>query len=109
VRVGGLNQDITYWAPAAENQFGVKSHLAPILIKGRWEDKNEEFTVPGGETITSRAVVMAERALLIDGFLAKGDHTSQAEPTAVAEAEEIRHFESSPDLRSVTSVNKAVL
>jgi hypothetical protein len=109
VRVAGLNQDITYWAPAAENQYGVRNHAAPILIKGHWETKNEQISTIGGDLITSRAIVIVDRDVGVDGFLAQGDQTGAAEPTALPEAWEIRSFMDEADLRSCTKVRKAVL
>src|SRR5690349_5627318 len=109
MRVGGLFNDLTYWAPTGSNRFGIQGFDAPILIKGRWEDKNEEFTTIGGETIVSRAIALVDRPLLVDGYLANGDLTAQAEPSAIPVAFEIKGFNETPDLRSVTSVRKAVM
>lgn len=109
MRIGGLNQDITYWAPEAENQYGVKTHSTPILIKGRWENKTEQFNTVGGQVIDSQAIIYPDRDLVIDGFLALGDHTGVPEPTALPTAAQIQAFEDMPDLRSCTKVRRAVL
>jgi hypothetical protein len=109
MRVGGLNQDITYWAPIGSNQFGVTSHESPIIIQGRWEDRNEEVGTLGGNVYTSRAIVIVDRDLLTDGFLARGDHTAVPDPTLTTAALKIEAFDSVPDLRNVSNTRRAVL
>ena len=109
MRIAGLIQDLTYWAPGGENQFGVRTRLAPILIKGHWEDRNEEVHTIGGNTIVSRAVAYVDRDLGINGYLAQGDKTDVAEPTQIPDAWEIKAFNDSPDLRSCTTVRKAIM
>lgn len=109
MRVAGLNQDLTYWGPGQENQFGVKTHAAPILIKGRWQDHFEEIHTVGGNVINARAIVYPNQDLEVNGFLALGDHTASAEPTAVPVASEVLAYFEDPDLRSMGKVRKAVL
>ena len=109
MRVGGLVQDITYWAPGQEDRFGVRAFAAPILIKGRWEDKTEEVNTVGGELINSKAIVLVDRDLATEGYLALGDFTATNDPIAVPSAAEIRAYADAADLRSVTKVRKAVL
>lgn len=109
MRTGGLIQDITYWAPAASDRYGNKGFSAPIVLKGRWEDKNEEFVAPGGSTITSAAVALVDRSLLVQGYLAQGDLTAVSDPTLTNAAWEIRAFVEGRDLRNITPVRKAVM
>jgi hypothetical protein len=109
VHIAGLNQDLTYWAPGQENQFGVKTHNAPILLKGRWQDVTEEVHTVGGNVVNAKAIVYPDRDLAVNGYLAKGDQTAHAEPTALPGAAEILAYFEDPDLRSVSKVRKAVL
>jgi hypothetical protein len=109
VRVGGLKEVLTYWAPEPENQFGVKTHAEPIVLKGHWSDRSEQFNTVGGQVITSKAVAMVDRDLLVDGFLAFGDYTTEPEPTVVPLAFPIQAFLTEADLRSVSKVRKAVM
>jgi hypothetical protein len=109
MRIGGQFQDLTYWAPTGSDRYGNKGYAAPIALKGRWEDKNEEFVAPGGATITSAAVALVDRDLLVQGYLAEGNLTAVADPTLTDAAWEIRAFIAGRDLRNVTPVRKAVM
>jgi hypothetical protein len=109
VRVAGLTAPITYWPPAVENQYAVRSYSAPVLIHGRWEDHFEELATLGGKALNSKAIVYPDRDLQVNGFLAQGDHTNDNDPTIVPGAAEILAYFEDPDLRSCTKVRKAVL
>ena len=109
MRVAGLNDVITYWAPEQNDRFGVRSFAAPILINGRWENRTEEVATQGGDLINSKAIIMVDRDLLTQGYLALGDFTGQNEPSAVLSASEIRAYRDGADLRSVSRVREAVL
>ena len=109
MRVGGLNQDITYWAPGQTDRFGVQSFAAPVLIKGRWEEKTEQLVTMGGQLINSKAIVLVDRDLQTEGYLALGDFSNDNDPFAVPSASEILTFQDAADLRSVTKVRKVAL
>jgi hypothetical protein len=110
VRVAGLNNPITYWPPAAENQFGVRTYGMPILIEGRWEEKQEEVNTIGGKFINSKAIVYVDQDLQVNGYLAKGDATGQpSDPTTLPFESEILAYFEDPDLRSCSKLRKAVL
>lgn len=97
-----LNQDITYWPPAnggQTNDFGHATHTAPILIKGRWEDRTQSIRRPNGEEVTSSAEVLVDRDLELAGYIVQGDATSSPKPTAMAR--EIQDFRKTPDLRNL--------
>jgi hypothetical protein len=102
-----LNQDITYWPPAAENEYGHAGHGNPILIKGRWSEKTQQIRRPDGEEVTSSTQVIVDRDVALAGFLMEGDQTAQATPPAGAR--EIQLFASQPDLRNLESLRKAYL
>lgn len=105
----GLNQEITYWAPGAEDRYGTITYGEPTLLRGRWEDRNEEVKTTGGDTIVSRAVVFVDRDLLIGGYLAKGDYSTLSDPTLIASAGEIQVWAAVPDLRNVSTERRAFL
>lgn len=102
-----LLQDITYWAPGAQNVYGHTGSAAPVLIKGRWQDKIQQIVRPGGEEVTSSAEVFVDRDVAISGFLAVGDHTASLTPTP--EAREIQTYNTVPDLRNLGSERRAYL
>jgi hypothetical protein len=110
MRVGGLIQDITYWAPGAEDRYGNKTFAGPALLKGRWEDRNEEVSVIGGNTIVSKAIAIVDKPIHNQGYLALGDYVGIATPDLVGDAaQEIRAAFRLADLRNVSSVHKAVM
>jgi hypothetical protein len=109
VRDTGLKQTVTYWPPAATDRFGAETYSAPILLRGRWEERNEEAATLGGDTIVSRAIVFVDRDLLVGGFLAEGDQLAVQDPTILPSAYEIRAWRSIPDLRNVSSERRAIL
>lgn len=102
-----LNQEVTYWAPGAQNEFGHAQASAPIKIRARWEEKTQQVLKPNGEEVTSGTEVIVDRDLAIAGFLMLGDQTGQATPPAGAR--EIQNFTSQPDLRNLESLRKAFL
>lgn len=104
-----LRQDLTYWAPQGSetNDFGHAIMIAPILIKGRWEDKVQAVRRANGEEFTSRAEVLVDRDLALEGFLIIGDYTAEAKP--VEDASEIQEFAVVPDLRNLGSERRAFL
>jgi hypothetical protein len=110
MRVGGHHQDLTYWAPLGEDRYGRKTFSAPGIIKGRWEDKAEEFTATGGQSVVSKAVAAVDRDLAVGGYLALGNHLALADPELLTGvAQEIRVFQRAPDLRNVGVHRKAVM
>jgi hypothetical protein len=106
-----LNQDITYWPRAngqATNDFGHANLGAPILIKGRWEDKTQQIRKPNNDEVVSSAEVLVDRDLELGAYLAKGDRVALG--AAVPEdAYEIQDFRSTPDLRNLATERRAYL
>jgi hypothetical protein len=102
-----LRQDITYWPPSAQNIYGHASSGEPILIKGRWENMNQQIRKASGEEVMSRAEVFVDRDLSISGFLAQGDLTTEVTPPEGAL--EIQDFRTTPDLRNLGHERRAYL
>lgn len=110
MRVGGLNQDITYWAPGADDRYGQPTFAAPILLKGHWEDRNEEVSVLGGDTVVSKSIAIVDRPVFNQGYLALGDYRAAATPDLVGSAaQEIRAALRAVDIRNVGTIHKAVM
>lgn len=104
-----MNQQVTYWAPAGENEYGGSTFGAPILLMGRWEERAEQYRTPSGDDSVSRAVVKVNRTVVIDGYLALGSHTAFATPDFVAGAEQIQQVSIIPDLRNASNEVRAYL
>lgn len=105
-----LNQEATYWASTgATDLYGKPVFSAPVKIKCRWEDANELFQSKGGEERTSKAKVFAITEMDIDGWLAPGNQTSQANPHNADKAWEIQGISTFPDLRNLQQLTVAFL
>lgn len=101
-------QDITYWVKTGKNSFGEETFGPPTLIKGRWEDRNEQVILPSGEEVVSKAVVFVPQMVTIGSRLAKGDHTSEPDPE-VAFGREIQAVLEIPSLRTNQVERRAIL
>ena len=102
-----LHADITYWPPGDSNLYGHASSGEPILLKGRWEDRNQQIRRASGEEIVSSAVVYVDQDVEIAGYLAQGNHTD--EPAPITNALEIQDFRTMPDLRNLGTERRAYL
>jgi hypothetical protein len=108
--IRNLQQDITYWAPGAQNVYGQTAPAAPVLLKGRWMDKIQQVRRPNGEEVTSGAEVLLNADVAVSGFLMLGDQTAHATPPGGLDgAMEIQNFSKEPDLRNLESQRKAYL
>jgi len=67
--VKAMNQKAVYWAPAGPNEFGKPTWENPVEIDCRWTDKQEEFIDPNGEQQMSRAKLIVDRDILVQGVL----------------------------------------
>lgn len=101
-------QDITYWAPAGEDQFGAESYDDPIVIKGRWEDRQDQARAATGEEFTTQAIVYVDRDLAIGGRLKEGDVSIISDPI-LGGGQEIRGWATIPDIRNASKERKALL
>lgn len=95
-----LNQNVTYWAPVSENQFGGKVYSAPRIIKARWEQKVENVTSQTGQNITSRARIYTQDEVKPEGYVYLGE-TDVPDPTLVSEAWELRLVGSTPSISNL--------
>lgn len=102
-----MRQDITYWAPTGENEYGAPAYGAPVLLRGRWEDSTQQFRTPQGDEAVSKAIIWVPQDVTIDGYLARGDHLAFATPDLVNGAEQVRQFVKIPDLRNASSERRA--
>lgn len=90
--------DITYWGAPVPDGEGGQTFTAPVALKGRWEDRNDEFTTPTGERAVSRATVFLQNDVVTGGYLMKGTSVNTV-PTAEPNAQEIRAFIKVPAIR----------
>jgi hypothetical protein len=76
-----LNQKLTYWAPGELDGFGNPVWLAPVVIKCRWQDKQQLIRAKDGQEKVSAAQVWSEQVFDFNGRIAKGEFTT-LEPVA---------------------------
>lgn len=103
-----MKQTATYWAPGVNDGFGGVSFSAPVTLLCRWQDKSELFRDAEAREFTSSAVVYPVQPLERQGYLFLGI-SSEADPTSVDGAKEIRQIGSSPSLRNTETLNKVWL
>jgi sulfur carrier protein ThiS len=101
--------DITYWAPSTENEFSVASFEGPVLLKGRWEDKQVQARAPDGDIITSQAVVTVNDDIVIGGYVVEGNFLFVSDPRDLIAAMAIRTVTKTPDLRNLETRRVAFL
>lgn len=86
----GLNQVATYWAPGVNDGFGgIVYSVAPVVIACRWQDKLDRIRSSSGEVITSTAIVYADRALSVKGYICLGDVTDQVDSDGLLDPEDV--------------------
>jgi hypothetical protein len=101
-------QDITYWA-ATPNGFGGNTFAAPVIVKGRWEDKQIMFFAPNKEEIQSKAVAYLEADVAIGDYIGPGDQTTFPVATSAPTAYPVMQFRKTPDNRFNSYERKAIM
>ena len=107
-----LKQTCVYWDVDEMNEEGQRTFKAPVEIKCRWEDTNEQFIDRNGQPQTSSAKVFVDRDVTLLGVLwlppdniqlaegeAIGQLTDESRPFNNPGAFEIRKFGKIPTLK----------
>jgi len=101
-----LNQTLTYWAPSAKdstNLYGKPTSSAPVQLRCRWEDRNEQLRNKSGEEFISKSRVFVEEVIDIDGYVFLGTSVT-SDPVSEPEAKEIQAIGRQPDLRGLRNL-----
>lgn len=107
---GKLPNKLTWWRVTGNDGFGGDSFASPVLIDGRWEDRQETFYgALDRRELISKAVVFVDRDMSVGDFLCRGDQVAQSSPVAVSGALKIQRYEKIPDLRNLDVVRRTVL
>lgn len=104
-----LKDDVTYWTVTGANGYGGYNFATPALVKGRWEERAEQFRDPDNEEHVSQSVVYLTLELQVGDYICKGDQTATADPTSLSGARPIMQKSSVTDLRRLNSVHKVML
>ena len=110
-----LNDAITHWPAPTSDGYGGFTFGTPVLLAGRWEEKQELFRDAAGRETVSQAHVFVSGDVAEGDYLACGDFRTTANPTTGGAgsngigAHPIRSYSRSTNLRNTDSVRKAIL
>lgn len=106
-----FHHDVTHWVVTGSNGFGGFTFGTPTLLRGRWEDKVEQFRNPRDEEEVSQSVVYLDTDVDIGDYLAQGDYatTPTADPTTLDGASRVRQRFRTTNLRDLVALRKVYL
>lgn len=105
-----LNQDVTHWPVTGTDAYGGFTFGTPVLLRGRWEQKQELFITPDIEEVLSTAICYLNTDINVGDYLAEGDLTATADPTTIhGSAYRVRNYSKVTDLRALNALRKAWL
>lgn len=104
-----MRQDVTHWPVTGSDGFGGFLFGNAVLLKGRWEEKQELFLSDAGEEETSKAIVYLNADVTAGDYLALGDETASSNPGTLPTGERIRAYGKVTSLRNVQSLRKVWL
>ena len=104
-----LREDVTFWANEGSNGVGGFTFAAPVILKGRWEDKTELIRDATGREVVSASRVFLKDDVEMEDYLARGDLTTTTDPTTLAAAFRVRRFDRITDLRNINTLRRAFL
>lgn len=104
-----LKSPITYWPVTGSDTFGGFTFGTPLVLYGRWEDKQELFVDAEGEEVLSQAIVYLKDNIAPGDYLAEGDQTSTPSPDTLPGAHRVRNYSRVTDLHSLNALRKAWL
>lgn len=98
---GKYKQWAVYWAPLGVNDLGNETFDAPVEIRCRWENLQEEYTDYQGIVRISKSKVYEIEVLAPGGFLWEGRLAdAETDPLAMPTASKIGAYNSVPSLRA---------
>jgi len=100
-----LNQDVTHWSVSGTDGYGGFTFATPTLLQGRWEEKQELFINQDAEEVLSNAICYLNTDVVAGDYVALGDETAEADPTAV-EGFRVRSFGKITDLSALKALRK---
>ena len=111
MRHRGFQHDVTHWPVTGSDGFGGFLFGPPVLLKGRWEDKQILFIDVNGEEMLSSAIVYLGSDIDTGDYLGLGDYTDPVvvNPTTLTTTFRIRQRDRTTDLRNVRALRKAYL
>ena len=109
--IRNLRQDVTHWPVTGSDGFGGFLYGAPVLLKGRWEEKIEMFLDENSEEAVSQAIVYLGVDVDTGDYLGLGDNATVpvANPSTLDNAFRIRQRNRTTNLRNVQALRKVFL
>lgn len=107
-----MKQKAVYWAPSGPSGTGQQGWTAPVEISCRWTDTTQEYIDKNGNTKMSKAIVLVDRDLSLDGALRLGtlaDVTDPVNPFKNTNTYRISGWAKIPNLKATEFVRKAYL
>lgn len=110
ILAGKLLESATWWRVTGGDGFGGDQFATPVLVKCRWENKQETYIgqIDRRELI-SKAVVYLDTDVSVGDYLAPGDLTATSSPVGVATAYKVQRYSKTPNLRNLDYVRKVIL
>lgn len=105
---GKLKQIATYWGSPVRGGFPGYTFAAPVLIKCRWEDRNEMFVGQDAQEEVCTAIIYADSDLDLDGFVYLGVSAENL-PYDQSGSLQIRARLKSPNIKSTQFMRKYFL
>ena len=103
--VQSLKQDVTHWPVTGTDGYGGFTFGTPVLLKGRWEEKQELFINQDAEEALSQVICYLNTDITPGDFVALGDLTAELDPTATT-GFRVRNYGKVTDLSALQSLRK---
>ncbi len=100
-----LNQDVTHWPVTGTNGYGGFTFAVPVLLQGRWEEKQELFINQDAEEVLSQAICYLDTDISPGDFVALGNQIDEADPTSIS-GFRVRGYGKSTDLKALVALRK---
>jgi len=105
-------QTAVLWERDGIDRWGKPKYRAPVQIKCRWQDVNQEFIDDKGDRQVSASLVFPDRVVAVNSVLMLGelgDVVDSENPKQNDGAWEVRRFDEIPNLRNTETLYKAFL
>ena len=100
-----LRQKITLWVVSSKDVYGKPTYTSSI-IKGRWEDKQQNTVDSEGNDLVSNATVFVGIDIATGSYLYNG---VSEETSPAAGSREVKNFSKIPNIRGNIYERKAIL
>ena len=106
-----LKEDVTHWPVTGSDGFGGFLYGAPVLLKGRWEEKAALFLANDTEEQVSKAIVYLAEGVDNGDYRGFGDYTDPAiaDPSSLSSAHRVKQRHRTTDLRAMSELWKVFL